>query len=288
MWVLLIVCFLSCVIGLLQVTGDGRVFSPFESRGGEPNTFGGYLLLMLSMCLGLLITQGSIRYKTWIIALAVLICITLAATLSRSSWLGLFPMLAVLLYLCKKKLIVIAPLVLILVVSPFVMPKSVKERALYTFTQKETEGQIKVGDVRFDTSTSARLNAWHEILTVDLKNHPLLGYGVTGYGFVDAQYPRVLIESGILGLISFLFLMVMMLKSALRVFRQTTDPLYEGISLGYLIGMAGLLTHGIGANTFIIVRIMDPFWFMTAMVVMMPTIEKLEREKSSTEMLTAR
>jgi hypothetical protein len=42
--------------------------------------------------------------------------------------------------------------------------------------------------------------------------------------------------------------------------------------MGYLAGFAGLLTHGIGANTFIIVRIMEPFWFFTAIVVMLPDL----------------
>ena len=33
-----------------------------------------------------------------------------------------------------------------------------------------------------------------------------------------------------------------------------------------------MLTHGIGANTFIIVRIMEPFWFLTAIVIMIPQV----------------
>jgi hypothetical protein len=47
--------------------------------------------------------------------------------------------------------------------------------------------------------------------------------------------------------------------------------------MGYLAGFIGLLYHGIGANTFIIVRIMEPFWFVTAMVVMIPEMEKLDQ-----------
>jgi len=40
-----------------------------------------------------------------------------------------------------------------------------------------------------------------------------------------------------------------------------------------LAGFIGLLVHAIGANTFIIVRIMEPFWFALGMVVMMPELE---------------
>lgn len=42
---------------------------------------------------------------------------------------------------------------------------------------------------------------------------------------------------------------------------------------GFLAGFIGLLVHSIGANTFIIVRIMEPFWFVLGMVVMIPELE---------------
>jgi len=53
---------------------------------GEPNTLGGYLILMLSITLGLLVTSDSMKRKTFLGVLVVLIAISLLATLSRSSW----------------------------------------------------------------------------------------------------------------------------------------------------------------------------------------------------------
>jgi hypothetical protein len=35
----------------------------------------------------------------------------------------------------------------------------------------------------------------------------------------------------------------------------------------------GLLVHAIGSNTFIIVRIMEPFWFFAGIVLMLPELE---------------
>ena len=49
---------------------------------------------------------------------------------------------------------------------------------------------------------------------------------------------------------------------------------HKGITLGFLAGFIGLLVHALAANTFIIVRIMEPFWFLTAMIVMIPELEK--------------
>jgi hypothetical protein len=44
---LLLTCFITALIGILQIPGGGRVSAPFEGQSGEPNTFGGYLLFMV-------------------------------------------------------------------------------------------------------------------------------------------------------------------------------------------------------------------------------------------------
>ena len=53
------------------------------------------------------------------------------------------------------------------------------------------------------------------------------------------------------------------------------DDWEKGLALGFLAGFVGLLLHAFSANTFIIVRIMEPFWFLAAIVVMLPEISAL-------------
>ena len=274
--VMLVVCLVVCLVSIAQIPGGGRVSAPFEGEVGEPNTLGGYLVLMLSITLGLLLTYGAKRQKGLFAALAFLIVISLAATLSRSSWLALVPMLITLIYFSRRKLVIVVSLIAVIVISPLVLPHAVKERALFTFTQPRERGQIEIGGARIDTSTSARLNSWKIILTKDFITHPVLGYGITGYSFLDAQYPRVLVETGIFGFISFMWLLVAVFKNALYTYRNTSNPLFSGLSLGYLAGFIAMLVHAIGANTFIIVRIMEPFWFLTAIIIMIPEIEAEE------------
>ena len=273
---ILVVCFLICLYGIYQIPSGVRVSAPFEGPEGEPNTLGGYLVMMLSLIIGLLVTQGSFRNKLPLLALLPLILVTLAATQSRGSWLALPFMLLTLIALSRRKLLIIVPLCLLLAVSPVILPKTVIDRALYTFNQPAEEGQLKVGNVKIDTSTSARLESWRLILTQDFVRRPLLGYGITGYSFVDAQIPMILTNTGIIGLIAFFILIGMLFRTAFRVYRGSRDPLYTGIALGHLGALVGLLIHAVGANTFIIVRIMEPFWFLTALVVMSPGIEAWE------------
>ena len=281
LFTILAVCSIVCFIAVFQIPAGGRVSAPFEGPQGEPNTLGGYLVLMLSITLGLLLTYGSRKQKLLLGILSVLIAISLAATLSRSSWLALGPMLISLLYFSEKKSPLIIASIIIVFMSPFVLPHSVKERAFFTFTQPKQTGQLTIGNVRVDTSTSARIESWNNILNRDFIKQPILGYGITGYAFVDAQYARVLAETGLIGFITFFILLNFIFMNALHIYRNTNDSLFRGLTLGYLAGFIAMLTHAIGANTFIIVRIMEPFWFLTAMVIMIPEIGKYESNKTS-------
>jgi len=274
---MLVVCCIVCAIAIYQIPSGVRVSAPFEGERGEPNTLGGYLVLMLSIVLGFLSHKyGTARQKFFFGILVFLILVTLAATLSRSAWLALIPMLFALIWFSQRKLFVVIPLILLVAATALLLPSAVRERALYTFTQRAERGQVVIGGVRIDTSTSARLLSWKTVLARDFIEQPVIGYGVTGYSFVDAQYPRVLAETGLVGLFCFFALLLAIFRNALKTRRlHTEDNFYLGISTGYLAGFAAMVTHAIGANTFIIVRIMEPFWFLTAIIVMIPKIVPL-------------
>ena len=114
-----------------------------------------------------------------------------------------------------------------------------------------------------------------------------MGYGVTGYKFVDAQYVRVAAETGLVGLVIFLFLMAIIFRESIRVQKDAKDPFNRGLAIGFVAGFIGLLFHAIGANTFIIVRIMEPFWFATAMVMAIPSLESVSHEVEVPAVMTS-
>lgn len=203
---LFLTCFITSIIGILQIPAGGRVSAPFEGEVGEPNTFGGYLVFIGSIAAGLFFTGGWSRRKRGVGILLLFIVPPLLFTQSRTSYLAAIPAALTLAWLSDKRFIAVALIVIGLVLSPFLLPTAVKNRILYTFTQKEESGQLQVGDVRLDTSTSARIISWREALE-DWTRKPILGYGVTGRGFIDAQIPRVLAETGIVGLAAFLYLL---------------------------------------------------------------------------------
>jgi len=175
----------------------------------------------------------------------------------------------------EKRMIILGLVSVALLLSPLFLPSIVKERILYTFNQSHDPNQITIGDVRLDTSTSARLQSWQDVLR-DFQKHPILGHGVTGYSFVDAQFPRVLVETGLFGLFAFLYLLYSVFRLALRQLRDTEEPYYRGLITGFIAGFVGLVVHGIGVNTFIIVRIMEPFWFVVGIITVLPMLKQEE------------
>jgi len=275
---MLVVCFIVSLYALTYMMQGQRASAPFEGPHGEPNTLGGYLILLIAIMVGLFLKWGETKHKLALAIALLFAFIALAATLSRSSWIGLGPMALALIYFSDKEIRkwVILGTLTFFIALPFVTPKSVQERLLFTFTQPREQGQLEIAGRRVDTSTSARLQSMKIVLTRDFLKQPILGYGVTGYAFLDAQYARVLAETGLLGLLAFINLLRNIYRNAKITFQTTQNPFFKGLTLGYLVGFFGLLTHCIGANTFIIVRIMEPFWFFTAMVIMIPRIESGE------------
>jgi O-antigen ligase len=262
-------CAIASVVGISQIPSGGRVSAPFEGEVGEPNTFGGYLVFMMALASGFYLTASSVRERLMWLGFGALMALPLLYTLSRSSWLAAGAMGVTLLWLAPKKGQLFSAVVIVLALSPILLPHQVVERLTYTFEQPPEPGQIQVGKTRLDTSLSARIRSWQYGLG-GWSRRPLTGHGVASYGFMDAQYVRVLTETGLLGLAAFTWLGINIFRMARRRLHESTDRLATALSLGYLAGFVALLVHGIGANTFIIVRIMEPFWLVTALVVALP------------------
>ena len=267
------------VIGLAQVPSGERVSAPFEGEIGEPNTFGGYLLFMMAIAAGIAFETENARRRTQCLVLLGVMGVPFFFTLSRASYLGLIPAFLVIARLTTRRRLAVGLILLGLVTSPvliFVAPKSVKDRVTYTFKEEKGSDTVRLGKVAFDPSTSARLLSFKSALT-GFVQRPIFGWGVTGFGFMDAQYARVLAETGLVGLAVFLWLMWKVGRHALDVYTTRSDPEERGLVLGFLAGFAGLLVHAFGSNTFIIVRIMEPFWLVTGIVMMIPALEAKER-----------
>lgn len=269
---MLITCIFVCLYAARQIPTGERLSAPFEGKGGEPNTFAGYLLLMMSVVGGLLLYPETKRQRLLFLGLLGFVVVVFLLTLSRGGWLGFFPMYAMFIILSKRfRIPLFAVFLVILVSMPFVMPQKVKDRFTDVFAPEATYVLFDQ-KMTFSKSTAARINAWRSGVE-RWKARPLLGFGVSAGGVTDNQYTRVLTETGTIGFIVFVWLLVRLFRVGFYSFRNSGgDNFAKGLSLGFLAGLVGLLTHSLSAATFILIRIMEPFWFLAALVVMLPIV----------------
>lgn len=276
LWRLLFTAFVTCAIaaaiGIAQIPSGERVSSPFEGQYGEPNTFGGYLVFMLAFILAQALSAKTLQARLGWVAFSGLVVLPFLFTLSRSSWLAAVPMLLTLVILSPRRLPLMVGLGVLVIAGSVVFPKQVVDRYNYTLDEKIDRGDYQIGGKRLDSSTSARLDSWKQGLQAWIAR-PFFGYGVTGFSFMDAQFVRVLVEAGLIGLAAFLWLLWRTLRVAWGTYRRAVGTPFEGLALGYLAGFMAMIVHSIGANTFIIVRIMEPFWFFTGVIVLLPLLE---------------
>jgi O-antigen ligase len=252
-----------------QIGHVDRVSAPFEGAEGEPNTLGGYQVLMMCVAMGLFCHLRS-KWVRWImVGTAVFTLWPFMHTLSRASYMALVPAYLALIFYNRssRRNVLIFSLFVATILGILFLPENVKERIMYTFTarpQANIDPAVLFG-VQLDPSASARWWDWWKAIGYWFQK-PFFGYGLTGRSFLDSQYINNLVETGMLGFVAFAGIIGTLHYQVLKVYRRSTDELVRGLSLGFLAGNVGMLFHAVTANTFILIRIMEPYWFMAAMI----------------------
>lgn len=275
---ILVTCAVVCVYTLTQIGVQERLTAPFEGKHGEPNTLGGYLLLLFAVSIGLFLYARSSTWRFWSAALICLIIPPFLFSLSRGSYVGFIAMYLWLIVLtARKRMFLIIILLLAIPLLPAALPKRVADRITETFVPGKVYNPL--GErITLDESAAARIETWRRIMK-KWKSRPLFGYGVTGLGLIDSQFTRVLGETGLIGMSAFIWFLISIFRTSLQTFKTVKDDWAKGLTLGFLVGFVGLLFHSISASTFIIVRIMEPFWFLAAIVIMLPELEVSSQEE---------
>lgn len=264
----LAVAMIVCGYGMLMLRSVQRVGTPFEAQGPEPNTLGGYLVVVMCVAVGLLTQSPAGKKKLLFAAIAAAAFIPFLFTLSRASYIGLLVAMLTLGFVGRKAYVVLG-VVLILVLSPFLMPADVKDRVNYTFQRGSGEEVVVAGKplgFQVDKSTHERFYVWRKVWYL-LHHAPWFGGGIAWETVLDSQYARVIMETGLIGLTAFLFLQWRIFRTCHEAYRWSRDWVGRGVALGATAAMAGLVTHSLGTISFLIIRIMEPFWFLVALTV---------------------
>jgi hypothetical protein len=258
-----------------------RVAPPVETTNvGESGTLGGYLVFMIAVAAGLLLHLRSAAVRMFLLCLLLVMFRAFLYTLSRGSYIAMVPMIIGLICFTRKGKLALIVIVVVAVASLAILaPRMIKERVSMTVVE---EYGISGKRLMWEASPADRWESWRIVLLHRFPSKPILGHGVAR-GFIDGQLFLTLYEVGMAGLFLLgmtLAILFSMAKNVLKLDNIRKDDFAAGLSVGFLAGFVGLLGHALSTNTFIIIKIMEPFWFIAAIVLSLPRLlEKKEAER---------
>ena len=230
------------------------------------NDFGIWLAIILNFCLSLVLF-GKIKLMSLRIAtftLIALLSISFILTYSRGAWFSFaIGILFMSLFLAfKKRLYLLGTVIIIIFIS------------LYT--------------VNIDSaSTFQRINLWKEALMI-IGDFPIFGTGLNTYTIVAPKYAltaetgiyahncylQMAAETGIAGLFSFFWLLVVLFESKIKYLHSYKDPALLGILAGIIV----FLTHNFIDVGLYSLQFAALFWFMLGMAVAITKLEPVSNK----------
>jgi putative inorganic carbon (HCO3(-)) transporter len=181
-------------------------------------------------------------------------------TFSRGSYAALLVSIVVLGFLKDRKLIVIAAVFLF--TWQAIVPTAVRERVEMT---QNSNGQLEI-------SAQERVNLW-EAAEQSIISNPVLGIGFATYqignhvdGLKDTHnwYVKVMVETGIIGMIIVLAMLQQVLAVAYRLFKRAEDPLYRGLGLGLFVAMCSCIVANFFGDRWTYLEITGILWVLVA------------------------
>jgi hypothetical protein len=252
-------------------TMSGRDLSHFsyEVRDGGPLGYAGVNGVATFEAELMLFVMGLAAYlkKSWKLAawgLLVFSGYCLLFSFSREAYAGIL-VGAFLLGLMKQRWLLLALLVFLMSWQSLV-PTSVQERVLMTYDTNEQA---------LDTSAQDRVTIWNDAMNLFQQN-PAVGIGfdtykylhrVTIYTDTHNYFLKVMVETGVVGLLFFLWLLMKMSWMGFRLFRTAEDPFLKSLGLAFCVVMACVFVVNFFGDRWLYLSVNGYLWVMMACVV---------------------
>jgi len=239
-----------------------------------PNRFGAHLILLLPLAISLFIFVKTKKYKYFYGAITLVAMGGLFFSLSRSSWAGLivsiFFMVLVLVRRGKmspKMLKAILVVIIAIVVIGYAFWGIIEQR----FERGgDAEDRVTMIDISFQILEA------HPVFGVGLNNYPFHSYHLFAFWHpVHNEYLRIACETGIPGLVFFLWLIFSFLKDSYQGTR-IKDKYLSAISLGAFGGIIAFLTAVVMGPMYMHYRLKLIFWILGGLAVATRRIWKNE------------
>lgn len=267
---------LSC-IGIVQYfTGyalDGPFIIAYElgksvriaSTLYNPNAYGAYLILIIFPLIMLGIYEKNKKKKIGYILLSILVFTNLLMTFSRNAVLGFGLGLLVLVLIYSAKLIfALGGFGVIIFFIPSVLHRikgitNLSENELRIKLWKTALMMIKehpflgVGNGNYVTRYNEYVNKYKELKYYSYQNYP-----------THNSYLKLQSELGILGIVSFLGVIITSLFKIRKLYNTTEDKFHRPFYMGVMASMIAFLFMNLSDNLFFVPKATTYFWFLLA------------------------
>ncbi len=276
--------------GLLDQEAANFVVTPFFN---DHTSYGAVLAMFLPIIIGVLISKRikpKIKLFVFIVFLIFVFAIILSYT--RATWISIIVALFVLIFIILKikfKYILIVSGILIFFFFTF------QNQILMSLEQNQQESSKNIAEhvqsisnITSDASNLERINRWNCAIKM-FEEKPVFGWGPGTYMFnyapfqlsyektiistnagdkgnAHSEYLGPLAESGFLGMITFLIIIITTLYVSIRLYSKLKNRELKIILISVTLGLITYYFHGFLNNFLDTDKASIPFWGFTAII----------------------
>jgi hypothetical protein len=249
-----------------------RMTMPFDA---EPSAVGGYFVIITPLLISTYFFISAKPYLLFLI-LGALFSVGLAQSRSGIASMMIVLSFSLLLYLFvkfsqKNRYVLLIVTIFVGIIAVIMLTAFGARLFTYYLPIFATSGLTalrKIYNIYDITGESLdlRINNWFQLLKQIWMQQPLLGEGISGR-VVDNYYIWVLAETGALGFINFIFVLLTLLQNNWNLFLKSRHNVNKAISFGSLMATFGLMIMMINLDVFHQVRVAEPFWLLQGLTI---------------------
>ena len=254
----------------------GQMLSRVYSTMGNPNLYAGVLILALPFYILMYLEQEEVKKKAITVVGGMLVLCNLMLAYSRTAYVATIISIVVFLILKNKKMLPILLLGMVLAIP--IIPSDVITRLM-------TLGK--------DSSSLYRFNIWETSMKI-IKDNWILGIGINvdNYKIIFSNYSnytppshthmffmQIWLELGLIGLFSFIWMIIRLIKWALKVLIAGIDKKMNNIIIANISSLVGILLFGLAENIGFGLRLLYLFWTVIMLLIISLNISGKQYKK---------
>lgn len=280
------------------------VMTPFYK---DHTSYGAMLAMLIPVWIGFLFLKNDYRliHKIFILFFIILFFVALVFSYTRAAWASMIVgAIAFAFIRLRIKLSVVAVLAVGLLIALYSYRSEIimkMEKNRQESNADITKHMQSISNISTDASNLERINRWKCAFRM-FREKPLFGWGPGTYSFTygpfqlsydktiistnfgnkgnaHSEYIGPLAESGVLGLLSFLFMVLIVVYYGIRNYYRAQNSQIRILSLSILMGFITYLVHGCINNFLDTDKISVPFWGFIAIITAIDIYHSKEAEK---------